>query len=149
MDSTFSQYIHFFSQPTAPDIIHDLKKLREAIPGDFALSTSFSYEDQVLTHILCTENIEADLFTLDTGRLFKETYSTWEATLSRYNRPIRTYTPDQPKLNNYISEHGPNAFYTSVEKRKECCPSKTKCDTENLSSTTQCLSLSFYPLVLQ
>jgi phosphoadenosine phosphosulfate reductase len=121
MDSTFSQYIHFFSQATASDLIHDLKKLRASIPGNFALSTSFSFEDQILTHILSTENIDAELFTLDTGRLFKETYSTWEATLSRYKRTIRTYTPDHPKLNNYISEHGPNAFYTSVERRKECC----------------------------
>jgi phosphoadenosine phosphosulfate reductase len=121
MDSQISQYSHLFLQATPEKLVEDLSFLRSSINGVFALSTSFSLEDQLLTHVLCTSQIQSDLFTLDTGRLFKETYSTWEATLERYKRPIKTYTPEQKKLDEYISEYGPNAFYSSVEKRKLCC----------------------------
>jgi phosphoadenosine phosphosulfate reductase len=58
---------------------------------------------------------------LDTGRLFKETYSLWSRTLERHQLPIKTYTADTTLLEDFISRKGPNSFYESVENRKECC----------------------------
>ena len=84
-------------------------------------STSFGIEDQVITHLLAEIGSRASLFTLDTGRLFPETYSVWNKTLSKYNLPIATYYPDTASLQNLLSQKGPLSFYSSVDNRKECC----------------------------
>lgn len=83
-------------------------------------STSFSYEDQVITHLL-KEHSEVTVFTLDTGRLFDQTYDTWNLTLAKYGLPIKAYYPDTIGIENFINEHGPDCFYQSVELRKKCC----------------------------
>jgi len=98
-----------------------IKKLAEEFPGKVIFSTSFSLEDQVITHFIAEEKLPIRIFTLDTGRLFPETYSTWERTLDRYEVPIESYHPDADKLGDLIHKKGPNGFYKSVENRKECC----------------------------
>ncbi|MFN4286455.1 MAG: phosphoadenylyl-sulfate reductase [Lacibacter sp.] len=102
----------------APEI---LKTLSKAYPGQVVFSTSFGMEDQVLTHMIATEKLDIDLFTLDTGRLFPETYSTWRQTIETYGISIRALYPDAQTLGAFVSEKGPNAFYESVENRKQCC----------------------------
>lgn len=93
----------------------------KAYPGKVTFSTSFSYEDQVITDIIQTNKLNVSLFTLDTGRLFPETYSTWSRTLEFYQTSIRAYYPDADTLAAYIAANGPNAFYDSPELRKSCC----------------------------
>lgn len=90
--------------------------------GDQAVfSTSFGIEDQVITHILADQNAKTSIFTLETGRLFPETYYVWNRTLERYNLPIKTYFPNTEAVEQLISSKGPSSFYNSVEDRKECC----------------------------
>jgi phosphoadenosine phosphosulfate reductase len=90
--------------------------------GDRAVfSTSFGMEDQVLTHMIHEAGLHVALITLDTGRLFPETYSVWSRTLERYKLHIRSYAPDMQRLEDLVSAKGPNSFYNSVENRKECC----------------------------
>ncbi|HSC54968.1 MAG TPA: phosphoadenylyl-sulfate reductase [Phnomibacter sp.] len=101
--------------------VQTLRNIAEAWPGEVVLSTSFSWEDQVITHLVAAHQIPIDLFTLDTGRLFPETYSTWTATLEKYGVPITAYYPDAQHLQQFVAEHGPNAFYDSVDLRKSCC----------------------------
>ena len=84
-------------------------------------STSFSYEDQVITHLIASNKLNINLFTLDTGRLFPETYSVWSATKNKYEIDIAAFYPDHKLLEEFISEKGPNSFYESVENRKACC----------------------------
>jgi phosphoadenosine phosphosulfate reductase len=97
-----------------------LKKLYEAFPERIVFSTSFSYEDQVIAdHI--SKSAPVSIFTLDTGRLFPETYSTWTQTLERYGLPIKAFYPDEKQLQNFVTNNGPNAFYQSVELRQNCC----------------------------
>ncbi len=84
-------------------------------------STAFGMEDQVITHFIGTKKLAIEVFTLDTGRLFQETYDVMELTRSRYNLDITSYYPNQIKLQNMVSNKGPNSFYHSVENRKECC----------------------------
>lgn len=98
-----------------------LKTLADIYPGKIVFSTSFGYEDQVLTHLIFSNNIPVEVFTLDTGRLFAETYSVWNSTLDRYKQPIKAYYPNATSIEKLISEKGPNSFYESVENRKECC----------------------------
>jgi phosphoadenosine phosphosulfate reductase len=99
----------------------DLEKLNQLFGNRLIFSTSFSWEDQVISHFIFSRQLNIDVFTLDTGRLFPETYSTWSSTLERYNRKITAYYPDALALQNFIEEKGPNSFYESVDNRKQCC----------------------------
>ncbi len=98
-----------------------LLALANQFPGKVIFSTSFSYEDQVITHKILSTNLPIKIFTLDTGRLFPETYSVWRSTNEKYNTHIKAYYPDAISLENFVSEKGPNSFYESVENRKGCC----------------------------
>lgn len=98
-----------------------LRLLSEIYPGQVSFSTSFSLEDQVILEHIAAENLPISVFTLDTGRLFSETYSVWSASLEKYRVPIKAYTPDYQLLEPFVKEKGPNAFYESVENRKQCC----------------------------
>lgn len=95
--------------------------LAERFVGKAVFSTSFSIEDQVITHLIFTHKIDIRVFTLDTGRNFQETYATWSRTLERYQQPIETYAPLAAAVEWLLTEKGPNSFYNSVENRKECC----------------------------
>jgi phosphoadenosine phosphosulfate reductase len=97
-----------------------LKKLCEAFPGKVVFSTSFSYEDQVIIDII-SRSAPVQIFTLDTGRLFPETYTTWTRTLEQYDISIQAYYPNEAELKQFVTSYGPNAFYESVELRKNCC----------------------------
>jgi phosphoadenosine phosphosulfate reductase len=108
-------------QAQALSIEEVISHLVKQFPGKVTFSTSFSYEDQLITHKIVTNNFPVSIFTLDTGRLFEETYSVWSATNERYHTKIRAYYPDHNLLEPYVAEHGPNSFYESVEERKTCC----------------------------
>lgn len=102
--------------------IHEVIRMLDAeFPGRVTLSSSFSYEDQVITHEILHNTIPVTIFTLDTGRLFPETYSVWNSTNERYNTHIVPYYPKNESLETFVREKGPNAFYESVENRKDCC----------------------------
>lgn len=84
-------------------------------------STSFGKEDQVITHFIAANKIPIKLFTLDTGRLFEETYEVFHRTILKYKINIQTFFPDKNEVEKLISEKGPYSFYDSVENRKQCC----------------------------
>ena len=84
-------------------------------------STSLSYEDQIITHYIFTNNLDIKVFTLDTGRLFPETYDVLSQTLSRYGRQIQVYAPAADQVEQLVTAKGPFSFYESVEARQECC----------------------------
>jgi phosphoadenosine phosphosulfate reductase len=99
----------------------DLQTISSYFNGDAVFSTSFSEEDQIIAHLIFTANLNIKVFTLDTGRLFPETYSVWSRTLEQYQKPIHTYYPDAVALQQFVTEKGPNSFYESVDNRKSCC----------------------------
>jgi phosphoadenosine phosphosulfate reductase len=102
--------------------IHEfISLLTRQFPGKVTFSTSFSYEDQVVTHEILNNQLPVNIFTLDTGRLFAETYSVWNNTNEKYGTRISAYYPDHKLLETFIDEKGPNSFYESVENRKGCC----------------------------
>jgi phosphoadenosine phosphosulfate reductase len=84
-------------------------------------STSFGKEDQVITHFIADKKIPVNLFTLDTGRLFEETYEVFHRTILKYKLAIQTFFPDKVEVEKLITEKGPYSFYDSVENRKQCC----------------------------
>ncbi len=102
-------------------IARSLAYLAAHFPGKVVFSTSFGIEDQVITHFIFENELPIQVFTLDTGRLFPETYATWSRTVERYGRPIEAYYPDAQALQAFVSAKGPNSFYESVDNRKSCC----------------------------
>ncbi|MGN6803528.1 MAG: phosphoadenylyl-sulfate reductase [Ginsengibacter sp.] len=98
-----------------------IRNLAEHFPQKVTFSTSFSYEDQLITDKILSNQLPVNIFTLDTGRLFEETYSCWSATNERYQTKIRAYYPDHTLLESFVAQHGPNSFYESVDQRKACC----------------------------
>ncbi|WAC40080.1 phosphoadenylyl-sulfate reductase [Pedobacter sp. SL55] len=103
------------------DVVAKLKYLAEKHEGKIVFSTSFGWEDQVVTHLIFSNNIPIKVFTLETGRLFPETYYVWNRTLEIYQQPIHAYFPQSDLLQNMVDVKGPSSFYESVENRKECC----------------------------
>ena len=89
--------------------------------GRIAFATSLGAEDQVLTHLIRTIAPETKIFTLDTGRMFQETYDLIDKTNARYNMKMEIYFPDYKKVEKMVHEKGMNLFYESVENRKMCC----------------------------
>ena len=89
--------------------------------GKMVFSTSLGQEDQVLTHHISINKFPITIFTLDTGRLFQETYDVLATTQQEFKLPIEVYTPDHQAVANLVTKKGPNSFYDSVDNRKECC----------------------------
>ncbi|WP_304234557.1 phosphoadenylyl-sulfate reductase [Jiulongibacter sediminis] len=89
--------------------------------SNIVFSSSFGQEDQAITHAIFSQNLEIEVFTLDTGRHFQETYEVMDKTKYRYKKDFTTYFPDQDKVEKLVKEKGFNSFYESVENRKECC----------------------------
>ncbi len=98
-----------------------LVAFREALGGVIVFTTSFGLEDQVILHHICQAGLDIDVVTLDTGRLFAETYTTWEETERRYGVRIRAVYPQQAALEELIAAQGINGFYRALEARIACC----------------------------
>lgn len=101
--------------------VETLQAIAAAYPGKVVFSTSFGWEDQVISDMIFRNDIPIKVFTLETGRLFTETYYVWNRTLEMYQKPILAYYPNQELLEEMVSTKGPNSFYESVENRKQCC----------------------------
>lgn len=122
MDQALQKHIpQLIDQLSGQSISQALQVLAERFPGKLTFSTSFSIEDQVIAHDILNNKIAVSIFTLDTGRLFAETYSVWTRTNEKYSTKIKAFYPDKTFLEGYLNQKGPNAFYESVENRKECC----------------------------
>ena len=93
----------------------------KAYQGRIALSSSLSIEDQTLTDIIVTQDKNTRVFTLDTGRLFPETYQLIEKTNMTYGIKIEVFFPDYHEVQRMVREEGINLFYNSVESRHRCC----------------------------
>ena len=89
--------------------------------GRIGLASSLGIEDQVLTDMICKICPETRIFTLDTGRLFPETYSLIERTNMTYGIKLELFFPDYRRVEDMVAGHGVNLFYESIEKRRMCC----------------------------
>jgi phosphoadenosine phosphosulfate reductase len=112
---------HLTARSKGLPIAEVIRQLEVEFPGQVTFSSSFSFEDQVVTHEILSNGLNVSIFTLDTGRLFAETYSVWNSTNEQYNTRIIPYYPRHESLEQFVTERGPNAFYESVENRKDCC----------------------------
>lgn len=95
--------------------------LEREVAGRIVFTTSFGLEDQALTHALRDAGSRAEIVTLDTGRLFPETYDTWAETENAYDIRIRAYAPERRAVEDYVARRGINGFRHALDAREECC----------------------------
>ena len=86
-----------------------------------ALSSSLGVEDQVLTDLLLSKYKNANIFTLDTGRLHPETYDVMDATNLKYQIKINVFFPQNQMVEELYQTQGINGHYESIDNRKRCC----------------------------
>src|SRR5690349_14285415 len=94
-----------------------LRAAVQAVPGRIVFTTSFGIEDQLIAHHIFTERLPIDVVTLDTGRLFPETYVVWQQTEERYTARIRAFYPDSEAVAALVADQGINGFYHSKDMR--------------------------------
>ncbi|MCY1719891.1 phosphoadenylyl-sulfate reductase [Prolixibacteraceae bacterium Z1-6] len=102
-------------------IVEKLQFIAEQHPGKVVFTSSFGYEDQVITDYIFKNDLDIKVVTLDTGRLFPETYKVYLSTLERYKKNIKAYFPPTKEMEELLDKKGPFSFYESLENRKECC----------------------------
>jgi phosphoadenosine phosphosulfate reductase len=119
--TTIDSIIELQTTLASLDLAGCLRFVAQLHPGAVAFSTSFGQEDQVITDAIFRNSIDIRVFTLDTGRLFQETYGLMDETRAQYGKPIQVYFPDAAQVEKLVTEKGFHSFYESVEDRKECC----------------------------
>ena len=79
-----------------------LKLIVDLFPGQVVFSSSLGQEDQVITDAIFKHNIPVTVFTIDTGRLFNETYELLDKTIARYKQPVKVYFPDATDVEAFV-----------------------------------------------
>ena len=122
METSLKNYIQELTYLSSGLSISEiLSLLANKFPGQVTFSTSFSFEDQVVANEILSNQLPISVFTLDTARLFAETYSVWNSTNEKYQSNVKAYYPNNTLLEEFVQAKGPNAFYESVDNRKQCC----------------------------
>jgi phosphoadenosine phosphosulfate reductase len=119
MNRTEIKQLNLEFQNETPENI--LKRVLSIFGERIALSSSLGAEDQVLTDMIMKIESSARIFTLDTGRLFPETYDLIDRTSRKYKTKIEIFFPDHQKVEKMVNSKGINLFYESITNRKECC----------------------------
>jgi phosphoadenosine phosphosulfate reductase len=103
------------------DLLKRVATVRGVVPGRIVFTTSFGIDDQAIAHAIFTQSLEIEVVTLDTGRLFPQTYEVWAQTERRYGCRIRAFYPDRASVETLVDRQGIDGFYDSVEARRACC----------------------------
>jgi len=88
-------------------------------PAVFA--SSFGAEDMVVLDLIARDGLAIRTFTLDTGRLPKETHWLIAEVRKRYGLRIDVYSPWPESVDAHVAEYGTDGFYDGVPQRKACC----------------------------
>jgi len=106
------------AKKSAEDILSLISK---ELGNDLVFASSLGAEDQVIFDMISRLGLDIPVFTLDTGRLFQETYDLIAATEKKYNKKIKIFFPKHEAVEKMVNEFGVNSFYESSELRKKCC----------------------------
>ncbi|HEV2609115.1 MAG TPA: phosphoadenylyl-sulfate reductase [Noviherbaspirillum sp.] len=105
-------------------LVADTRATLERIARDFTpavFASSLAAEDMVLTDMILRAGLPIRIFTLETGRLHKETIEVLDRIKETYGHDVELYKPDTSAVDAYVRNNGLNAFYDSIDMRKECC----------------------------
>jgi phosphoadenosine phosphosulfate reductase len=93
----------------------------ETYGESFAIASSLQKEGMVVIDLARRIAPSVRVFTLDTGRLPEATYRMMDTVRERYGIAIELVFPDREEVERMTTEHGPNLFLDSVERRQLCC----------------------------
>jgi phosphoadenosine phosphosulfate reductase len=102
---------------------HSVSLLRGAV-SDFknvCYANSLGSESMVLTDLIWSSVPEIQMFSIDTGRLYPETYDLIERVQRRYGRTLKIYYPEAAPLEDWVGTYGINGFRDGVDQRQGCC----------------------------
>ncbi len=105
-------------------LIDVTKATLATVANDFSpavFASSLAAEDMVLTDMILRSGLPIEIFTLETGRLHAETLAMVDRIKQTYGYEVRLFKPETEAIEAYVKQNGLNAFYDSVEMRKECC----------------------------
>lgn len=105
-------------------LIHATEQTLTRIAAEFSpavFASSLAAEDMVLTDMILKAKLPIGIFSLETGRLHQETLAVLDKVKARYDHDITLYRPQPEAVAAYVEQNGLNAFYNSVEMRRECC----------------------------
>jgi phosphoadenosine phosphosulfate reductase len=111
----------FVERFPALDLFERLAAIRAQISGRAVFTTSFGLEDQAIAHAIFAQALTIDVATLDTGRLFPETYEVWAETERRYGVRVQAFAPEHRAVEALIAAQGIDGFRSSVAARLDCC----------------------------
>ncbi len=100
-----------------------ISQLRAAV-GEYknvCYANSLGLESVVLTDLIWESVPEIEIFSVDTGRLYPETYDLIERVQQRYGRALRMYYPEAADLEDWVARNGINGFREGLEQRHGCC----------------------------
>ena len=117
-ETTLKKWNEEFSHKSPLEV---LAYFLDEFKGKIALASSLGLEDQVLTEMVTSIEPNTKIFTLDTGRLFAESYDLINTTSHRYKTNIEVFFPDALEVEQMVSKKGINLFYNSIADRKLCC----------------------------
>ncbi len=104
------------------DALGLIKLAYDEFSSKVSFATSLGEEDQVITDMIAKTAPGIGIFTLDTGRLFAETYELMAKNQKKYSKlNFKIYYPDTKTVEEMVHAKGINLFYESVENRKLCC----------------------------
>lgn len=116
VDNTLCQEIVLTETPQ--EILFSLfKRFKERA----AIVTSGQLSGMILIHLAAENQLPFRVCTLDTLRLFPETYAFFEKVESRYGIQIEQVQPDPQEVQQMVTEHGEYLFFDSKAKQEFCC----------------------------
>ena len=86
-----------------------------------AFSSSFGAEDMVVLDLIARDGLAIEIFTLDTGRIPRETHELIALVRKQYGLAIKAYAPWPESVDAYVEQNGRDGFYDGVEQRRACC----------------------------
>ena len=107
------------------DSIKDSQELIQKIFSDFkeraAIGTSGQLTGAVMIDQAVRSGVKPRVFTIDTLRLFPETYELFDEIEKKYRLKVERIQPDPAKINAMVKEHGEYLFFDSKQKQEFCC----------------------------
>ncbi|MDB5774917.1 MAG: adenylylsulfate reductase, thioredoxin dependent family protein [Herbaspirillum sp.] len=112
------------ANPSLDSLIAATRATLERIAAEFSpavFASSLAAEDMVLTDLILRHKLDIGIFTLETGRLHAETLGMLDRIRETYGYEVTPFRPEPAAIDAYVKQNGRDAFYESVDMRKECC----------------------------
>ncbi len=103
-----------------------VQQLRSGVAefGKVTYANSLGAESMVLTDLIWEQVPEIDMFSVDTGRLFPETYDLIDRLERRYGRNLKLLYPARDGVEDWVARNGINGFRNGSEQRRSCCATR-------------------------